>query len=374
ESGSYQVQAFNACDISQLSDPQSLSIGLPPSNPRILNTNTLITQDQVNICTDTSTVIDLEAQADGMDLTYTWFRDGQSLDVGSNGRVNILEPGNYHYRAENFCGAIQSDTVFINFVSPPIAGEVILLADPCSDTSSTLLSVQSSATQSQYRWFFNGNLIATTDTTSLRVTQNGTYQVNVSNICVPGGINSSSINVEISKSLPVPNIISPNNNDNTICPGDSLLLAAQLEFESPDISYRWFRGTQLIIDANGPQILAKESGEYRVEVFSTLDFSCARLSVPFNVFVRPNPILLVTTQRSTTICRGDSLRLEVQSTIIPSEYRWFRDGVQISNEATISIQDSGNYRIEAVYDANNSAFPCELINSREIQIDVIDTP
>ncbi|MDX2304242.1 MAG: T9SS type A sorting domain-containing protein [Microscillaceae bacterium] len=374
ETGTYTVQGFNACGATLPSDPILLQVELSPANPELLINGTAL------VCVENGNEQRiLSAQVEGTNLNYQWFKDGQpyssnpTLTLSAASQSDLS--GKYSFIADNVCGTVFSDTLEISFVAPPKENEINLLVDACSDPNVVKLSVQTSASNPTFTWYRNNSAFASTSTPLLEVNTNGQYRVNVSNACEPVGVFSREVNVEVGRSLSIPQIVSlPTNQVNTLCPGTSLTLKAEVEDGILDLAYRWFKGNQVILGAVGNSIEVNTSGVYRVEIFSLLDFTCSAISLPYEVFVRPEPTLLLTFRGSLSICAGDSVLLKASATSQPIQYQWFKDNQLISTQDSLFASESGIYRVEALYDENAAEFPCEYLKTQSLEVITLPTP
>ena len=376
KSGTYTVQGFNACGATLLSDPVVLDIELTPEDPEIVlsNLNTIVCVENGN----EQRV--LRAQVDGSNLSLQWFRDGMAFSTDSIITLSAANQtdlsGTYFFTATNSCGSISSGPVTIEFIAPPIVDEINLLVDACSNLDTVSLSVQTSASDPLFTWFRNNAEITTTTDPFLDITTNGTYRVQVSNVCVPLGVSSQDVEIEVGKSLPIPEITSTDRPGiNVICPGEQLTLKAEVPSGFfNDLSYRWFRGNQAIVGADQSELIVDQSGVYRAEVFSLSDFTCTSLSLPYNVFVRPKPTLLLTFSGNLSICEGDSVLLKANSTNQPEAFQWLRDGQAFSNADSIWVSVAGNYQVETIYTQNTVEFPCDFTNNQSVDVITFKQP
>lgn len=362
-SGEYQVQISNACGDSNPSNTLVLDINLSPSNVQISPSGDVL------VCvTSTTEPVVLQATAQGTNLSYTWLRNGEEVGTGNIFTVNIS--GEYQVKASNTCGESLSSTKDINFQITPQANDITLVANVCQ--SPIELLVFTSATEPTFKWYRRTNsnqiLLATTTVPSYQVSQNGTYFVNVSNDCLPAGIASQNVEVVVGNTLPLPTIIStPNTGRDRICQGETLTLKAEIS-NSAGLTYRWFRNNALIIGQQNSTIEVSQSGAYRVEVFLATNATCSRLSLPYSVFVRPSPALLISHQGSLAFCEGDSTILRANATSNPTEYSWYKDDVFVKNGLTLTAKEAGEYRLEAVYNTSTSGYPCVDVITQNITV------
>ncbi len=362
-SGQYQVQISNACGVSNLSNALDLDINLSPSDVQISPSGDIL------ICLDSSPQpVVLQASASGSDLIYTWFRDGN--EVGSGSTLTVNASGEYQVSASNACGEATSEPQEIDFQVGPQSDNLSLVANVCQNPIELL--VFTAATDASFRWYKRSSssqiLLATTTVPRYEVSQSGTYFVKVSNECLPAGVQSEDVEVISGNTLPLPRIVSaPSTGLDRICQGEALTLQAQIS--NPNgLTYRWFRDNTLISGEQNSSIEVNQAGVYRVEVFLASNATCSRLSLPYSVFVRPNPTLLISHQGNLAFCEGDSTILRANATSTPVNYSWYKDNVFVQNGLTLTAKEAGEYRLEASYNASVSAYPCDNVISQSITV------
>ncbi|HMT28529.1 MAG TPA: hypothetical protein PKD91_04545 [Bacteroidia bacterium] len=227
---------------------------------------------------------------------YTW------QDGSTNPTFDVTLPGVYSVNVNvNGCQFVDSITV---------TGIPLPLVELGNDTAfcqgqSLILDV--TIPNGTYLWQDNSTGPVYT------ITQSGTYQVNVSNVCVSG---TDSIQVVVNP-LPVVNL----GNDTTLCAGQTLLLDAT----QTNATYTWQDGS-----TNGTYSVT-QAGTYFVNV--TINGCSTVDSINVNLIALPT----VDLGNDTSLCQGDVLTLDV--TIPNGTYLW-------SNNVTspiFTIVQTGTY-------------------------------
>jgi len=135
----------------------------------------------------------------------------------------------------------------------------------------------------------------------------------------------------------------------TFCSGDSVSLGSV----NAANSYNWLKdGVSVSTDSS---ISVASAGTYRLVL--TNAFGCVDSSAAVSVIVNPLPVAAIDSNGSLTFCSGDSVSLG--SVNAATSYNWFKDGVSISNDSSISIAAAGTYRLVLT-----NAFGC--IDSSEV--------
>ncbi|MCX6257471.1 MAG: hypothetical protein NTW49_06185, partial [Bacteroidia bacterium] len=228
------------------------------------------------------------------DGTYHW----------SNGSVSpglaVNTGGTYGVTVTNQCGSASDEVIItadhpliVDFGNDTTVCPGYLLSYPCTDCS--------------YFWSTGAT------TSSIAVTQNDGYSVDVTNAC---GTYSDLINLQV---IQLNVNLGP---DTIICPGSELLLNAS----NPGQSYLWSDGT------SSQTLQVINAGTYSVSVTN----QCQTKSDTIVVMVFDPAINL---GNDTSICNGSSLTLDAGHP--GSSYHWSTG----ENTQTISITAAGDYSV-----------------------------
>jgi hypothetical protein len=364
--GVYTVKAKNACSQTSFSNPLTLSILQTPNTP-------LITAP-FGVSTCQITLLTLKVSNPQNNMSYQWYKNGASIPNATNTSFEASESGTYEVKVFNGCAERTSSSIELKFLVKPQFDNVKISFNPCDIP--LRLSVNTPANFLIYQWYRivgnNSTLLSTQAT--FQPTQSGTYVVKVRNACLATNlwISSPPVNINLSGgvALPLPEITS---NNDRFCPGDSLLLQVNNVIGS-NFGFRWFKGNQLIPNADEQTIYVKEANLYSVEVFALNNSNCSKLSLPYGVFQYSTPTLLLTLAGQPIFCEGDSLRLNVNTQIPPLEFKWFKDNELVGNGNSIAAKTAGEYRVEAVYSANILGFPCDFVAKSEVNLNTKPQP
>lgn len=368
--GNFQVRAQNACGISDTSSLIQVNIGLPPSNLLIQTNNSISANSPFLVCDPSASTL-LSARVDGPDINYEWF-NSRGSSLSNQAEILVSESGTFTLLVSNPCGTIEQ-SVEVQIQSPPPTSLPIVVADPCQTTGQLRLLTDSTITNPTFTWFRNGIPVDTTSEPFLDITQTGFYRVLARNVCDTNGVGSGLLPVVSIDGLPMPTIVSePINGIDRICPGEEVILKANIQATGEDFQFRWFKGFELIEGENDSTLVVTERGEYRVEVFSEDNSNCTGISLPYNVFVRPTPTVLIAFDGSLSFCKGESLELRAGAGVPPTAFLWFQEDSLISETSSVVATEGGTYSIVAIYDTSISNFPCPVNVSRSVEIEVIE--
>ena len=150
-------------------------------------------------------------------------------------------------------------------------------------------------------------------------------------------------------------LVSPDNHDQVLKEGSSLLLSYQFRSLYP-IKYSWFHNGRVISGENNPtlkinSLTEDDTGIYHI-MASTSDFSWTSPR-PIRLVVRPNPKPPIVTfqPKDVTLEYGENAVFSVSAAGTPNlKYQWYKNGVQIE-ESTSSVLTINNAtrQDEAIY-------------------------
>ncbi|MFK5972901.1 MAG: gliding motility-associated C-terminal domain-containing protein [Flavobacteriaceae bacterium] len=316
---------------------------------------------------------------------YQWFKDGSKITgaIATSYSVDASTPGfEGDYQIEISGNSIcneQSAAITItnadNFTISRINDASIVLLPSQSKT----LSVSTTANTPSYQWYRNGSTIGT-NSSSLNVTQEGTYYVAVTQ---GGGTCPGTVKNAEATSLVVPDsfeISIDYASAYTACISTNMVLevktitavlsdASTIDVTSDltsSFSYQWKKnGTDVSGEVSSMTSLTTttENGDYSIE--GTLN--------TYNAVSNTLPLQLLTNETisisstSTVYCNTtDTITISTTTDLTGESFEWQRDGTTISTVATaLDLNEPGTYRL--VLDKNG----CSL-NSNEITISPLD--
>ena len=138
------------------------------------------------ICTDHDT---LRVKAGGMDVSYRWYKDGDSIAGATDTFFVVTQPGKYHVMVKDTVtppNIISSDTMNVYFREFPVITKDLKAPRRDCDRLSYVLEVGTQGHHLLYQWYRNGLPIPGAHQRSYRALakdSSGFYRVTVKNIC-----------------------------------------------------------------------------------------------------------------------------------------------------------------------------------------------
>ncbi len=217
----------------------------------------------------------------------------------------------------------------------------------------------------QYQWFQNGNIINNANSSFYQAQDSGRYFAAVSNVY---NCSDTTAFIDINVyDLPTASIIL--SGTNSFCQSDSVILTAN---QDAGLTYQWFRNGSLIIGASDVSIIAKQAGDYQVEI-SNIN-GCTDISTLVTLNVNPLPMASITSGGSLEFCQGDNVLL-YGSNGIGYSYQWYKDTNLISGATSsfVSATESGSYRvyIENTFQCGDTASGVDIIVNPSPNSDIV---
>jgi gliding motility-associated-like protein len=298
--------------------------------------------------------------------TYTniqWYKDGAELTGQTQNSLSITAAGDYNAVIYDPCEGlhIESNHLKVTAISGPVfAFNYPPVISMCAGSSDTLQVTYNASYH--YQWYTNGVLNGDT-TSTLVVTQPGTYYVGVS-ACTNSWVPSSKVQVNVI-TLPTPQITSENNPN---CAGDTATLSTGFPADSP-YTYKWYLNGGLVTTGNGlPALKTLTAGNYTVTITSTIDTACSQTSAVYQLSFIPAPAFGSQFPAQYTTCGSVTLEVQPESgeKIV---YRWYTNN-QLNGDTTNTFEatQSGGYRVEI------SSCQGAWVSSNTIQLTIINLP
>jgi gliding motility-associated-like protein len=297
-----------------------------------------VTSDKAVYCAEDIAVLTENAPADPS-YTINWYRDGTLLTADNNlTTINETTPGSYTVTLASTLSTCTQPSAALPLAFTP--APVFTFNYPnqlqyCEGTPLTLRVTGSAGYQ--YRWYKDGTLNGVT-TTSLPVTENGKYKVEVSS-CAGSWIASKEAQVTFIK-VPVPSI---STDKPAYCIGDNATLSLA-ETIDPDYTTQWYKDNVPVPNsASQNSIITNVPGSYTVDLTyntpNTDGSTCTQSSAVQALTFNPLPTVSIEKIVNTTICEGQTIGLKAN----------YNGGtVQWSTGETtdqISVTQAGNYQV-----------------------------
>lgn len=259
-----------------------------------------------------------------------WLLNGIAIDSAKAQIYIAKTSGTYSVKVVNAsgCSATSLSVTVVANVAPVIITPVISNNRPLSfcDGDSTVLT---SSIVYGNQWYLDGTLLISDTVQTIIAKKTGKYVV------VNKAVSSIGVSVTV-HALPATPIIT-NIGPLTFLEGDSTKLVSSSGQEN-----QWFFNTVLIPGAINQNLIAKQAGDYSVQVVNA--FGCSSNSNKVAVIVNPIPLPLITSLNALVFCTGDSALL---TSSMNTGNLWMKDGVAISGATNknLIVKSSGDYTV-----------------------------
>ncbi|MDP2722544.1 MAG: T9SS type A sorting domain-containing protein [Bacteroidales bacterium] len=141
--------------------------------------------------------------------------------------------------------------------------------------------------------------------------------------------------------------------ENSMCPGDSIILQATLNQYN---TIQWFKNDSLLMVTDSMHLIVSEPGNYHIIVSNGY---CSN-SNSIEVFFKEKPNAHINSYPGNVLCPESSIELSVEHS--PDyQYYWYYNSSPIGgNENTVTIYSPGNYQINVI------GISCQDMDSIEI--------
>ncbi len=177
--GTYVLTVTDACGGSD----QSEVIVSPPQSPLITFD---LTPDTTIYCQETVDLMVTNVGGGTPPFTYTWMLDGVAIGNGTSIHVTTADPGTYTILIEDDCQGSQQGQVVVT-VPPPPPLVLTVTPDmelPCQgQVPLAVLAVDEGTAPYTYNWTSNGASMGNGASINITNGMQGTYQVNVTDLC-----------------------------------------------------------------------------------------------------------------------------------------------------------------------------------------------
>ncbi|SFJ65662.1 Ig-like domain-containing protein [Myroides guanonis] len=327
----------------------------------------------------------------GGDVTFTITT---SVDDLNGGLITEIEnTATIKYRNEaNTADKTESATHTMLTSCTPILADKITLAptslEVCAGISFNVTASTSliGLVNPVYKWYTNAALTGTPIVGSVlttSVTQTTTFYVTLEADGYCFTTPAASVKITVLPEAGIPTISATGGITST-CQGESIGLTATATGAT---SYKWYKDGTAISGATGATYNATESGEYNVTALNATGCESDE-SAAIEITIHDLPTKpMVTPDGSIEICEGEFVKLITAS--VGDAYRWYKDGVEISenilqdptdpnspvigvvyaDQQFIEVSKSGSYSVKVF---NNNG--CESVLSDATTVSVNPTP
>jgi PKD repeat protein len=285
-----------------------------------------------------SSPIFMNISSTGSGFTYQWYRNGALLAGYTSSNYLASASGSYSATVTNTNGCTaMSNTIAVTVNSLPVAA-----ATPVGSTTrcqgDSVIIIANTASGYTYQWSKDGSAITGATGYRYAATQNGNYQVTVTNA---SGCSDTASSISVLFNVPPAAPISFSGTG-IICQGQTVTVRTSL---LSGVSYSWSLNNVPISGATGNSYAATESGNYRVTVTSNAT-GCSTISSPASITVNPVPVAIIQALGSTKLCSGGSVILSANQNS-GSKYQWIKDGSFVGgNFDTLIAVSAGVYSLQ----------------------------
>jgi len=267
-----------------------------------------------------------------------------------------LKTISYSYRdPSNFCSGSANGSILVN----PKPGSTLSLSNPnfCPELASITLTSNIS-NSSSYTWYLNNNVLTTTTSRSIVVSQAGDYALK--NTLATGCGDTSTVQTITNA---IPTSVAITSNGNTFCPNSNLSIVAGTVSGAV---YQWLKNSVNVGSLSSTNTFsANTPGTYSVQVTNVL--GCSTVSsntISMSQLAAP---VVTLTGTSAKVCSGSTIALNANR-LNGANYQWFRNSISLGaaaiNDSIKVVSISGTYFVIA--NSGVSDFKCRYQQFRHI--------
>ena len=359
--------------------------GSTESNSVILTVDdsTAISVHPINQSVVQGSTASFSISATGIITAYQWQKDGAVLTNGGNisgatsslltiGNLALTDAGSYRCIVTGKCGIITSDIGLLD-VNVPVSITTPPLSQTKCSGESVSFSVVADGTVLSWQWKFNGtNLsdgsnISGTQTSNLIIASVNSLHAGVYSCVVTGKYNiANSLGAALTVVEPV--LITDHPDTKKVCDGDLLVLEVAAQGTgliylwekdnialSPDPRITGINSSVLVIT----DVTSGDAGSYRCTISNTCKTEKSNPAV-----VTINPVTAFSTHPSNDIkCEGQTTNFSVTALGADIQYKWFKDGVVLSNTVRINGTTTNNLSINNLVLTDQGNYYCSITDN-----------
>ena len=346
DAGNYTLVASNAAAIAT-STVATLTVLLPPSIVTQPTNQTLVMGSNATF------VVNASGSAP---LAYQWRLAGTNLEGASSSTLNLanIQPadaGGYSVVITNAAGSLTSAVATLTVLVPPSFISQPVSATNVIGTTASFAGLAAGTAPISYRWQFNGtNLtnnsrISGVTTTNLTITNAlsadaGNYTLVASNTAAVGTSAVATLTVLL------PPAITAQPTNRTVVMGSNAIFTVSVSGSAPLI-YQWRLGETNLPGAtasvlNLSNVQPADAGNYSVVITNG---AAAIISTVATLTVRVPPIITLQPASRTNVISTTASFFASAIGDLPLSYRWYRNGVALSDIGRITGATSTNLSI-----------------------------
>ncbi len=349
DAGEYRCYVSSDCSDAIASAPAQLTVYPAP----VINT---ALADQSSCVGGTVT---FQTSFDGEDLSYQWYKDGVILQNETNTSLTIAnieqsDAGTYTCRVSNNCTEVD-DSAILSLDGGILITEALADALVCVGGSVTF-EAKASGEGLSYQWYKDDvELVGETNSIlqlgNVEVTDQGTYACKIESAC---GSTTDDANLDIVTSIPINQSVQ----DLVYCEGEEVILEVDTNIQ--DLTYQWEQNGQSISGATSQTLVINSLGSDGGGLYSvTVSGACGNnVSVEVaNISLQEQPTF---TQISddVNIKPGFDVNLSVEVSGQVDDYKWFKDGIELTDGDGIIGTTTPNLKISSIRSDQAGEYQC----------------
>ena len=340
------------------------------TNATLLN---LSTSASTTICKGDSILLTTIPLNGSYPYKFRWYSNGLLLDTLQNYTVKPLLGARYiiEVRSSDTCNINKKDTINITVDTLALKLKSIKDTSICAGTIIDIIpSIISGTPPFQYKWYLAGTLLSTTPTLFFKPGVSADYFLRVSSANNCSNIYHDTFRISLDTSELIVAI-----NDTVVCRGSTINLISKIIKGKPPLQFSWYENGTLISNSSSLTVSPNATANYVLKIISA-DNCINSFTKTIQVKV-DSPEFKVAKIRDTIICGGDVLKINpvIELGKAPFQYRWYRNGILISNAADFSFrpQMSSHYIVlitssDYCFNSFSQTFHVDIFPLKQISI------
>ncbi len=361
-SGTYTIKATNSCN-SVVSANYVLLFNQIPNNANII---VIGSPSLTTSCTPNVTSVELQAQGNGFDFGYIWYKNGVEIVGETNANYFATAVGNYQVEMSNTCGTQLSQNFAVTEVTDsPVANITIQTQGNILNTcvGSIILQTTALGNGTIYKWYKNNTLFASTNIPQYNATESGTYKLKAENGCGSSDFsNELTLNINTFPDTPVIQATT----SLIICQTGGTATLQMTNTPANDVVYTWLRNGIALTAPFSNTISVSQAGTYTITATNSCGTRTANiLEVKVSTTPQAGSISILNEP-----CQNP-ITLKAQTALTDVQFQW----VFVNGSTNPTVATTQNYQptVSGTYivGIRNDCLPANTwVNSQPVVIDL----